>query len=91
MDIELNEEQTTALIQMLLSEVSTQKSIIEMQESFNRHAGKSVLEKDEEIQKLRAELKALKAANAAALGKRGPGRPKKVVKRGPGRPKKAVQ
>jgi hypothetical protein len=82
MHIQFNEDQTRSLIQMLLSEIAMHKDLLEMEENFSKHAGEAILEKDEEIKKLKDELKILKPVKR--------GRPKKIVKRGPGRPKKAV-
>lgn len=87
MHIELADHELRALVTMLLSEVNMLRDLLRTEERFNEILSEKLDSKDKDIDKLRAELKALKPA---APVKRGPGRPKKVVKRGPGRPKKAV-
>jgi len=79
MDIELSDNELHTLVSILISEVKNQRDQLRSEERFEEVLFEKICSKDEEIEKLRAELKALKAANAAALGKRGPGRPKKAV------------
>ena len=90
MHIELNDDQTRALIQTLLFEIEATKQLLSMEEDHSQNMEDAMGERLDEIVALKAEIKALKSAQTAKV----PKATKKAVepvKRGRGRPKKVAQ
>ena len=102
MHIELNDDQTCALIHTLIFEIEAVKSLLSMEEHHSQRMEETMGEKLDEILALKAEIKALKSAKTPDLpivksvkmvrGKLPKATKKAVepVKRGRGRPKKVA-
>lgn len=85
MPIELNDDQTCTLVQLLLNELEATKAFLSMEEG---HA--KILY--DEVAILKAEIKTLKAAKTAKPAKKAKvAKVVEPVKRGRGRPKKTVE